>query len=154
AAGIVHRDLKPDNVFLTQRDGDPLAVKIVDFGISKISRPSGATKPLELTRQGTVIGTPLYMAPEQAQALADVDGRADLFSVGGVLFESRGGRPPHPGESYEQIILSICTRDAPDLRAIDPSVPSDVATFVARALARERRERFPTARAMLQALHE
>src|SRR5690606_37812472 len=65
-----------------------------------------------------------------------------------------GGRPPHTGETYEQVILSILTRDAPDLRAIEPSVPADVAAFVARALARDRVHRFPSAERMLAALHE
>src|SRR5688572_21743902 len=79
AAGIVHRDLKPDNVFLVRSDGDPLFAKIVDFGISKIERPRGKTTPLALTGRGTVLGTPFYMSPEQAQAATDIDGRADLY---------------------------------------------------------------------------
>src|SRR5688572_11455725 len=136
AAGIVHRDLKPDNVFLVQSDLDPLFAKIVDFGISKIERPRANTTPLVLTGRGTVLGTPFYMSPEQAQCL-DVDARADIYSVGAILFECLTGRPPHTGESYEQVILSICMRDAPDVRAIDPKTPPEVCAFVARALSRE-----------------
>ena len=154
AAGVVHRDLKPDNVFLIEKDGDRSFAKIVDFGVSKIDRPRQGTTPLALTGRGTVIGTPFYMAPEQAQAASDVDGRADLYSVGAILFECLTGRPPHTGESYEQVILSICMREAPDLRAIDPSVPEDVSAFVARALARSKDARFRTAEQMLAALHE
>ncbi len=153
AAGIVHRDLKPDNVFLVQSDIDPLFAKIVDFGISKIERPRANTTPLALTGRGTVLGTPFYMSPEQAQCL-EVDARADIYSVGAILFECLTGRPPHTGESYEQVILSICMRDAPDVRAIDPKVPEEVCTFVARALARERELRFGSAERMLAALHE
>jgi len=115
AAGIVHRDLKPDNVFLVKGD-DPLFAKIVDFGVSKIERPKDRTSPLALTGRGTVLGTPFYMCPEQAQALPDIDRRADLYSVGAILFECLTGRPPHTGETYEQVILSICMRDAPDVR--------------------------------------
>ncbi|MFO0759848.1 MAG: hypothetical protein U0359_25405 [Byssovorax sp.] len=74
-AGIVHRDLKPDNVFLVDRDDDATFAKILDFGISKIQR-SGSTPLSTLTRQGTVLGTPFYMSPEQAQAMPDIDGRA------------------------------------------------------------------------------
>ncbi len=154
AAGIVHRDLKPDNVFLVRSDTDPLFAKIVDFGVSKIERPRDKTSPLALTGRGTVLGTPFYMCPEQAQALPDVDARADIYSVGAILFECLSGRPPHTGETYEQIILSICMRDAPDLRAIDPSLPPPVAAFVGRALSRERTDRFASAERMLAALHE
>lgn len=154
AAGIVHRDLKPDNVFLVKHDLDPLFAKIVDFGISKIDRPRSKTSPLALTGRGTVLGTPFYMGPEQAQASSDVDARADLYSVGAILFECLSGRPPHTGESYEQVILSICMTDAPDLRAIDPNVPAEVAGFVARSLARAREQRFGSAERMLAALHE
>ena len=154
AAGIVHRDLKPDNVFLTKSDTDPLFAKIVDFGVSKIERPRDKTSPLALTGRGTVLGTPFYMCPEQAQAMPDVDARADIYSVGAILFECLSGRPPHTGETYEQVILSICMREAPDLRAIEPSISPEIASFVRRALSRDRADRFPTAERMLAALHE
>jgi serine/threonine-protein kinase len=153
-AGIVHRDLKPDNVFIVRSDTDPSFAKIVDFGVSKIERPRDGTSPLALTGRGTVLGTPLYMCPEQAQAKPDVDGRADLYSVGAILFECLTGRPPHTGETYEQVILSICMTDAPDVRAIEPRLPPEVAAFVARALARDRAERFASAERMLAVLHE
>jgi serine/threonine protein kinase len=152
AAGIVHRDLKPENVFLSERADDPAFVKIVDFGISKIERPKSGTAPLALTQKGVVIGTPLYMSPEQAQALRDLDGRADLFSLGAIVFECLSGRPPHVGETYEQIIVSICIQDAPDIRAIVPSTPDGVALFIARALERDRAKRFASAYEMLGAL--
>ncbi len=152
AAGVVHRDLKPENVFLTERADDPAFVKIVDFGISKIARPKSGTAPLALTQKGVVIGTPLYMSPEQAQALRDLDGRADLYSLGAIVFECLSGRPPHVGETYEQIIVSICIQDAPDIRSLVPSVPDGVATFLARALERDRAKRFRSAHEMLSAL--
>jgi serine/threonine protein kinase len=152
AAGIVHRDLKPDNVFLANSDHDPLFAKIVDFGVSKIERPRASTMPMALTGRGTVLGTPLYMSPEQAQSSSDVDARADLYSVGAILFECLTGRPPHVGETYEQVILSICMSDAPDVRTIAPEIPEDVAAFVAKALSRDRDKRFLTADAMLDAL--
>jgi serine/threonine-protein kinase len=153
-AGIVHRDLKPDNVFLVKHDTDPLFAKIVDFGISKIERPRANTSPLALTGRGTVLGTPFYMSPEQAQALPDVDGRTDLYSVGAILFECLTGRPPHTGESYEQIILSICMREAPSVQVYDPALPAEVAAFVTRSLLRDRTQRFTSAERMLAALHE
>jgi serine/threonine-protein kinase len=153
-AGIVHRDLKPDNVFLTRTDTDPLFAKIVDFGISKIDRPRAATAPMALTGRGTIIGTPLYMSPEQAQCATDVDGRADLYSAGAILFECLSGRPPHTGESYEQVILSIVMREAPDVRVSDPKIPEEVSNFLKRALSRDRDQRFASAERMLAALHE
>jgi serine/threonine-protein kinase len=150
-AGIVHRDLKPDNVFLVDRDDDPTFAKILDFGISKVARTSDAA-PHTLTRQGTVLGTPFYMSPEQAQAMPDVDGRTDLWAVGAILYECLTGRPPHTGGAYEQVIVNICMKDADDIRAHNPAVPEPIAKVVARALARDRDARFATARELLDAL--
>jgi serine/threonine-protein kinase len=150
-AGIVHRDLKPDNVFLVDRDDDANFAKILDFGISKMQR-RGEIPANTLTRKGTVLGTPFYMSPEQAQALADIDGRADLWSVGAILYECLTGRPPHGGGTYEQVIIAICTRDADDVRLHNPAMPAAVAEVVARALRRGRDERFGSARDFLDAL--
>jgi serine/threonine-protein kinase len=150
-AGIVHRDLKPDNVFLVDRDDDPTFAKILDFGISKVSRASDVPAHT-LTRQGTVLGTPFYMSPEQAQAMPDVDGRTDLWAVGAILYECLTGRPPHGGGSYEQVIVNICMKDADDVRMHNPGVPEPLARVLARALCRERDERFATAREFLDAL--
>jgi serine/threonine protein kinase len=152
AAGIVHRDLKPDNVLLGERRGDACFVTIVDFGMSKIERPSGGTAPLKLTGKGVVLGTPLYMSPEQARASTDVDGRSDVYSVGAILFECVTGRPPHTGETHEQVLLAICMEDAPDLRRWAPEAPDALAALVARALHREREDRFATADEMLAAV--
>ncbi len=151
-AGIVHRDLKPDNIFLVDRDDDRLFAKIVDFGISKMTRRSGEIGTGTLTRQGVVLGTPYYMSPEQAQALPSLDARTDLWSIGAILYECLAGRPPHLGDTYEQIIISICTTDPPDLRAINPGIPAPLAAVVHRALSRDKARRFQSARDMLDAL--
>jgi serine/threonine-protein kinase len=150
-AGIVHRDLKPDNVFLVDRDDDPNFAKILDFGISKVRR-RGETPVNTLTRQGTVLGTPFYMSPEQAQAQPDVDARSDLWSVGAILYECLTGRPPYTGTTYEQVIVNICMNDAEDVRTFNPSVPEGVAHVLTRALARDRDDRFGDAREFLDAL--
>ena len=150
-AGIVHRDLKPDNVFLVDRDDDPNFAKVLDFGISKVRR-QGETPVNTLTRQGTVLGTPFYMSPEQAQAQPDVDARSDLWSVGAILYECLTGRPPYSGATYEQVIVNICMHDAEDVRTFNPSVPEGVADVLARALARDREDRFEDAREFLDAL--
>jgi eukaryotic-like serine/threonine-protein kinase len=151
AAGVVHRDLKPDNVFLTARDDEPAAVKLLDFGVSKVARKSEV--PLEtLTREGTVVGTPYYMSPEQAQSFPDVDARADLYSCAAILYECLCGRPPHVGQSYEQVIVNICMKNAEDVRAHNPAVPEAVAAWLKKGLGREREQRYQSAREMLDAL--
>jgi serine/threonine-protein kinase len=153
AEGIIHRDLKPDNVFLVEREDEPYAVKILDFGVSKINRSESV--PLKtLTQQGSVVGTPYYMSPEQAQAFPDVDARTDLYSVGAILYECLAGRPPHIGTAYEQVIVNICMKDAEDVRAHNDAVPAPVAELIAKALQRERVDRFGSAREMLDALVE
>jgi serine/threonine protein kinase len=146
AAGIVHRDLKPDNVFLCRRDDEPSFVKIVDFGISKLSQHAGVDT---LTHKGAVLGTAFYMSPEQAQSFPDIDGRTDLFSVGAILYEMLTGEPPHSAPTYEAVLIAICTRDAADVRAKAPQVPEKLAQVIARALKRERDERYASAGDML-----
>ncbi len=152
-AGIVHRDLKPDNIFLTEQDDGSTFVKILDFGISKMRRGVGAIDKT-ITKQGTVLGTPFYMSPEQAQALPDVDERTDLWSTGAILYEVLTGRPPHDGHSYEQVIVHICTKDTLDARVHNPGVPEKLASFLTKALCRDREVRFQNAREMLDALGE
>jgi serine/threonine-protein kinase len=149
AAGIVHRDLKPDNVFLCRRDDEPAFVKIVDFGISKLRQRPGVDT---LTHKGAVLGTAFYMSPEQAQSFSDIDGRTDLFSVGAMLFEMLTGAPPHSAPTYEAVLIAICTRDAEDVRVKAPEVPEKLARVIARALRRERHERYQSADEMLEDL--
>ncbi len=151
AAGIVHRDLKPDNVFLVDRDDDQNFAKILDFGISKVQRTSDVPVST-LTRQGTVLGTPFYMSPEQAQAMSDIDGRTDLWSVGAILYECLTGRPPYHGGTYEQVIINICMKDAEDVRMHNPGVSEGMAQVITKALCRERDGRFGSAREFLDAI--
>jgi serine/threonine-protein kinase len=150
--GVVHRDLKPDNVLLITRDGDRNYAKLVDFGMSKIDHVPGGTAPVVLTRRGVVLGTPLYMSPEQARAAPHIDARSDLYSAGAMLYECVAGRPPHVGPTYEQILIHICTEDAPDVRRFRPEAPAELAQLLEKALAREPEDRFQTAEAMRRAL--
>ncbi len=151
-AGIVHRDLKPENIFLSENDDDPMFVKIVDFGISKIMRRARSLEASTLTQQGVVLGTPFYMSPEQAQAMPDLDARTDLWSVGAILFECLAGCRPFPGDTYEQVIIAICTRPAPDIRDICPDVSPALAAVIARSMQRDRNQRFQSALEFLEAL--
>ena len=150
AAGIVHRDLKPDNIFLCHRDDDPMFVKIVDFGISKVQKKNLTADTL--TRRGVVLGTAFYMSPEQAQAFRDIDGRTDLYSLGSIMYEALAGRPPHVGSAYEAVLIDICTKDADDIRKHAPDVPEAMAEVIAQALERDRAKRFQSAAEFYDAL--
>ncbi|MCC6903147.1 MAG: serine/threonine protein kinase [Polyangiaceae bacterium] len=129
AAGIVHRDLKPDNVMLIDRDGDPLFVKVLDFGIAKIEL-GGAQSPL--TQMGSVFGTPEYMAPEQA-AGTPVDARADLYTLGVILYEMLSGKTPFSDDDLVVVLTRQMTADPPALPAsIDPNVAALVMQLLAK----------------------
>ena len=156
AAGVVHRDLKPANLFLTTREDGSLHVKILDFGISKLVRPdaassqSGATKGL--TRAGTVMGTPQYMSPEQAQGLA-VDPRTDVWSLAAVLYEALSGESAFPElATYEQTIIRIVTGRVRPLAEVAPHVPPAAAQAIMAALAHDLDGRLPDCAELAQRL--
>src|SRR3954462_14757960 len=106
--GVVHRDLKPDNVFVTF-DGTKPVIKLIDFGIAKLKRAEGATGAghKNLTVAGMMMGTPEYMAPEQAYSATDVDARADLYSVGVILYEMLSGQTPAQGDDPRVVVLKV-----------------------------------------------
>jgi serine/threonine-protein kinase len=122
ALGIVHRDLKPANLFLARRrDGTPL-VKVLDFGISKLTQPIAGGGAQSLTSTGGVLGSPLYMSPEQMEASKDVDARSDVWALGIVLYQLLANLTPFHGEGIQQ----VCTR-------VFFSEPTPLATFRAGA---------------------
>jgi eukaryotic-like serine/threonine-protein kinase len=133
ARGIVHRDLKPSNLFLP--DGRIDQVKILDFGIA---HKEGLT---QLTQTGTMIGTPGYMAPEQARSHGTVDARADVFALGCVLFQCLTGAPPFEGDSAIAILGKILFDEAPRVSAQWPEVPEDLDALVAQMLAKDPAQR-------------
>jgi eukaryotic-like serine/threonine-protein kinase len=147
AAGIVHRDVKPDNIFLV-RDADGVYPKLLDFGISR-----GVEGPDErVTRTGAVIGTPLYMSPEQARGMKDLDQRADLWSVGMILWEGLTGTLPFMSENMGDVLIRVATEDAPSVKVSRPDLPDPVVDVVARAIKRDRNQRFADAREMREAV--
>ncbi len=152
AAGIVHRDLKPENVLLVKRGDQNDLVKLLDFGISKVMNESAPGRPI--TREGMVVGTPFYMAPEQAMARADVDGGADIYSAGVMLYEMLTGRLPFNAASEAEVLMKICRREEepPWPSELDSSLPPELDSIVVRALAFNRADRYPTAGEMLDAL--
>lgn len=146
--GIVHRDIKPENIFLTRDERGNLRVKIIDFGVAKHSK-SGPE--VFSTQQGAVLGTPWYMAPEQA-AGDPVDNRADVWSVGAVLFHALTGRPPYDEDSYNRLIAKLMNTDPPRLKSLRPGLPDWIATAVDGALQRNPTERWQSARTMAETL--
>jgi serine/threonine-protein kinase len=138
ARGIVHRDLKPENVFLVRDDESGTIVpKLLDFGIAKLD--DGGTRA---TSTGQAIGTPAYMAPEQAMSAADVDARADIWSLGVMWFEALSGKLPYRAETPMQMIGLLLSRDPIELSAIAPDVPLPLARTIERALRRDRTQRW------------
>ncbi len=150
AVGIVHRDMKPSNCFAITRDGEPDFVKLLDFGISKVSQPGQES----LTRTNSALGTPLYMAPEQASSPRGVDHRCDLYSVGVILYELLTGGTPFTSESGEltEILFKLFTAEVPKIRDKRPEIPEGLATVVHAALARDPKDRIPSALAFAEAL--
>ncbi len=140
AKGIVHRDLKPQNVQLVTKPNGDLQVKVLDFGVAKIlASPDGAQSPK--TRTGSLMGTPLYMSPEQCRGAGTVDARADIYSLGVMLFEMLAGRPPFMAEGVGELFTMHMFQPAPPLTDYVPNVPQQLAAAVKKALAKEARDR-------------
>ncbi len=148
--GIVHRDLKPSNLFLTKGpDGAP-RVKVLDFGISKLA-PLGDGGGA-LTSAESVFGSPAYMSPEQMRSARDVDERADIWSLGVVLYELLTGRLPFEGRSAVEIALCVAQKEPPALRGLRPELPEGVDAIVTRCLAKDARDRFADVAELARAL--
>jgi eukaryotic-like serine/threonine-protein kinase len=143
AQGIVHRDLKPANIFMHRTGTGALIGKILDFGISKVLT-DGTTSNFTLTKTGTVVGSPAYMSPEQAAGRDDIDGRADVWSMGVVLYESLTGVLPHEAANYNALMVRILTSDAEPIARRRPDLPKRVQDIVDVCLQRDRDKR-PTA---------
>ncbi|HXD84871.1 MAG TPA: serine/threonine-protein kinase, partial [Urbifossiella sp.] len=141
AAGLVHRDLKPGNAIVATLGGQPDVAKLLDFGLVQ---DLSAEDDGRLTRTGTVLGTPAYMSPEQA-AGESVDARGDVYSLGAVAFFALAGRPPFEGKTVGQLLASHRSVPPPSLTELQPKLPADVATVVARCLAKDPSDRYPSA---------
>ena len=150
-AGVIHRDLKPDNVVLTCVGDRRDFVKVLDFGISKIVG-RGSREETRLTRTGAVLGTPHYMAPEQARGDADIDERVDLFAVGAILYELVVGRKAIPGETSNEILWHLWNAPLTPPRAVRADLPIAVEQVILTALCRDREARYHSTEAMRSAL--
>ena len=150
AADIIHRDLKPANVMLVNRKDEEDFVKVLDFGISK--HLDDAESPhAALTRPNVAIGTPVYMAPEQA-AGRPADPLTDVYAVGGLLYEMLTGRPPCAGEDAMEVLAKKANEDPPPPRSLRPELPTGVDRLVVRALARAAGDRYPSMAALKDAV--
>ncbi len=150
-AGIVHRDLKPSNLFCVRRPNGSLCVKVLDFGISKLSM-SGAQSNLTMTATSAVMGTPFYMSPEQMESAREVDSRTDIWSLGIILFELIAGRRPFEGQTLPEICFRIAAHPAPRVRETRPEVPPGLDEAISRCLEKRRTERFSTVAELVAAL--
>jgi eukaryotic-like serine/threonine-protein kinase len=154
AAGIIHRDLKPENIFILRaKAGRVDFVKLIDFGISKFSRPFGEGEH-RMTRADAVLGTPCYMSPEQARGARETDVRSDIYSCGVILYESVTGRLPFEGESFNDLMFKIALSDAPSPLTFVPSLDPDFAWLINHAIARDPEGRFASAQEFAEALDE
>jgi eukaryotic-like serine/threonine-protein kinase len=134
AKAVVHRDIKPSNIYLVGGRIDD--VRILDFGIAR-----RLFDPRRFTRVGSMVGTPLYASPEQARGSRDLDGRADVFSLGCVLFEGITGTPPFRAETPQDVLALICTGEVPELRAVCPGLDGELADLVQSMLIQDRTHR-------------
>ncbi len=142
--GVVHRDVKPENILLA---GDQAIV--ADFGIARAVQAAGGDR---LTETGLAIGTPAYMSPEQALGQDNVDGRSDVYALGCVVFEMVGGRTPFEGNTPQALLAKHFADTVPALRTHDPTIPVYVERALQKALAKNPDDRFPTPRALAEAL--
>ncbi len=146
AAGIVHRDLKPANLFLATRPDGTDVLKILDFGISKISTSS------VLTRSQTLVGSPYYMSPEQLESAQDVDVRADIWALGVIMYELAAGKRPFEGTSLAALCVTVLNAEPEPLSALVPGVPRAFEEAVMKCLRKDRVQRFPNVGELARAL--
>lgn len=144
-AGIVHRDLKPDNVFIVRNDDEEIA-KVLDFGVAKTSAPGAVDAAISgTTRTGSVLGTPYYMSPEQAEGSKSLDHRTDIWAMGVIAFECLLGVKPFDGETLGGLLIAICSRPMP-VPSRFGEVPDAFDEWFARACERDVTRRWPTAK--------
>jgi serine/threonine protein kinase len=148
--GIVHRDLKPHNVQLLEKDGEVL-VKILDFGVAKILAAPDGSQSVK-TRTGSLMGTPLYMSPEQCKGAGLLDHRTDIYSLGVMIFEMLAGRPPFMAEGIGELFAKHMLEEAPPIAELAPATPPAMAAAVMKALNKELEDRFQSMEEFRQGL--
>ena len=146
---IIHRDLKPDNVYLIVHKGKKNFVKVVDFGIAKLTDEQGQSTGK--TQTGMVMGTPAYMSPEQAGGMTNrIDGRSDIYSLGCMMYQMASGKLPFPGSSFGEVLIGHLQLPPPPLKEVVPDIPDAYEAIIMKCLAKSQDERFQT----MQELHD
>jgi serine/threonine-protein kinase len=152
-ARVIHRDIKPANLFLAKLGENRRKVKLLDFGVAKIKLETVGVDTSGLTRTGSMLGSPLYMSPEQARGQKIIDSRADIWSLGVCLYQALTGRRPHQDiDGLGELIIAICSELPQPVQELAPWVPSNVAAIVHGALQFAPEDRFQTATSMLDAI--
>ncbi|MFK8000998.1 MAG: serine/threonine protein kinase [Polyangiales bacterium] len=150
--GIIHRDLKPDNIFLCQsKDGKPRAPKVLDFGISKLFDDGGGQQQ-QLTQTGAIMGTPLYMSPEQLDGRREPDAAFDVYAMGVVLYETLAGKTPYNADTFFVLVQQIVAGNRVPLGQAAPWVPAELCAVVDRAMNPDREQRIATMGELLAGL--
>ena len=148
--GIVHRDLKPHNVQLLPTTSGRMHLKLLDFGVAKIMNAGDLSQSVK-TRTGSLMGTPIYMSPEQCKGAGDIDSRTDIYSLGVMLYEMLAGRPPFVAAGVGELFAMHMLQQPPRLTDFAPKTPPMMAAAVMKALAKEPRDRFATMEDLRQA---
>jgi serine/threonine-protein kinase len=141
AIGIIHRDLKPSNLFLTRRADGSACVKVLDFGISKYSAP-GSSGNLDMTKTHAIMGSPLYMSPEQMASTRDVDARADIWATGVVLYELLSGQQPFQATTMPELCAQVLQKEPANILDLRADLPQELVQVLLRCLAKQRDQRF------------
>jgi serine/threonine-protein kinase len=152
AFGIVHRDLKPANLFLHRRQDGSAIIKVLDFGIAKASNPFGETGGHNLTSTKSMLGSPLYMSPEQLRSAKNVDARADIWALGVILYELLTGTVPFNGETLGELFIAILEQPPPPVSHKRPDVPQILSDAIMRCLQRNIDTRFPNVAELAQGI--
>jgi serine/threonine-protein kinase len=150
-AGVIHRDLKPANLFLVQRPDGSRLLKVLDFGVSKSISSTGAPN-LTLTKTSAMVGSPIYMSPEQLNSSKDVDGRTDIWALGVILYELIAGRTPFYGESIAQLVNAVLNSEPEGFAPLGIESPPGLDQVIRKALSKARDQRYSSARELYNAL--
>ena len=140
ALGIIHRDLKPANLFCVRRSDGQLSIKVLDFGISKMTEVAGAG--MAMTKTSAMMGTPLYMSPEQMRSSKDVGAQTDIWALGAILFELMTGRPAFLAETVMELAIKVNSEPVPSIRSFRPDVPDGLEGIIGKCLEKDPRQRY------------
>jgi hypothetical protein len=152
AAGIVHRDLKPANLFCARRPDGTVIIKVLDFGISKLTGGAGAA--LNHTKTTAIMGSPFYMSPEQMESTRGVDIRTDIWGLGVIIYELVTGRTPFEGQALPEVCLRVATQQPPPLRSLRMDAPAALELVILRCLEKDRDKRYGNVARLAVALRD